>query len=448
MTHKFDYDYFVIGGGSGGVRSARIAASHGAKVGIAEDRHWGGTCVNIGCVPKKLFAYASDYGPSFEDANGFGWDIGSINFDWKRLKENKDKEIERLNKIYQNLLQNNGVTIYKNKASFVDNHTIQVGGKTITADKILIATGAKPRLPKYEGKEHVRISDDMFYLDKLPEHIVIEGAGYIAVEFAHIFHGLGSKVTIIYRGNKILSGFDDDIREFLADEMKKQGVEIIFNTNIEKIEKKDNAYIVSTDNNHAIECDLILSAIGRIPYTEGLGLENINPDMKDNGQIKTNDKSQTSIKNVYAVGDVTDHLNLTPVAIKAGHALADRLFGKEKPEVSYKNIPTAIFSNPPIGAAGYTESDACDDGYDVKVYKTSFRPLRHTLSGRDEKTLMKLVVDKKTDKVLGAHMCGADAPEIMQGIGLALQCGATKADFDRTIGIHPTSAEEFVTMRV
>lgn len=446
-SHNYDYDYFVIGAGSAGVRSARIAAGHGAKVGIAEEKHLGGTCVNVGCVPKKLFAYASDYGPSFDDARGFGWKSKRPAFDWKTLIKNKDKEIKRLNGIYENLLKNAGVTIHEDRASFVDEHTIVCGGKTITADKILIATGGKPRKPSYQGAEHAIVSDDAFYLPKLPKRVVIEGAGYIAVEFAHIFHGLGVDVTIIHRGNKILNGFDDDIREFLTDEMKKQGIDIIFNANIDRIEAKRGKKTVFTDNNAQIDCDLVFSAIGRIANTADLDLDKAGVKTEKNGQVITNEKYETSKKHIFAVGDVTDHLNLTPVAIAGGHALADNLFNKQKRKVSYDNIPTAIFSNPPIGTVGLSEADARDSGFDVEIYKSNFKPMRHTLSGRDERTLMKLVIDKKTGKVIGAHMCGADAPEIMQGVGIALQCGATKADFDRTIGIHPTSAEEFVTMR-
>lgn len=446
-SHNYDYDYFVIGAGSAGVRSARIAAGHGAKVGIAEERHLGGTCVNIGCVPKKLFAYASDYGPTFEDARGFGWKSKRPAFDWKTLIKNKDAEISRLNGIYESLLKKAGVTIHEDTASFVDDHTIVCGSKTITADKILIATGGKPRKPSYQGAEHAIVSDDAFYLQKLPKHVVIEGAGYIAVEFAHIFHGLGAEVTLIYRGDKILGGFDDDIREFLADEMKKQGINFVFNANITKIESKNGKKTVFSDDNSQTSCDLVFSAIGRVPNTDNLNLDKAGVKTAKNGQIITNDKYETSTGHIYAVGDVTDHLNLTPVALAGGHALADNLFNKQKRKVSYDNIPTAIFSNPPIGTVGLTEAEARDAGYDVKIFKSDFKPMRHTLSGRDERALMKLIVDKKTDKVLGAHMCGADAPEIMQGIGIAMQCGATKADFDRTIGIHPTSAEEFVTMR-
>lgn len=448
MTHSFQYDYFVIGAGSGGVRSARIAATHGAKVGIAEGRHYGGTCVNVGCVPKKLFSYASDYGPAFEDARGYGWNAENITFDWPTLVANKNKEISRLNGIYQNLLKNAGVTAYDGMASFKDDHTLVVNGEEITADKILIATGGKPRQPSYDGAEHAIISDDAFYLEKLPEHVLIEGGGYIGVEFAHIFHGLGVKVSLIHRGDQILRGFDQDIRDFLASEMEKQQINLILEENIAKITQNNDKYTVFTDKKQEIECDLVFSAIGRVPNTRNIGLKEIGIEMKDNGEMIVNDQYQTNIPHIYAVGDVTDSLDLTPVALAEGHVLADRLFNKQNDRaVTYNNIPTAVFSNPPIGTVGLSEEDAKSKGYDIEIYKSDFKPMRHSLSGRDERTLMKLIIDKKTDKILGAHMCGLDAAEIMQGIGIAMQCGATKADFDRTIGIHPTSAEEFVTMR-
>ncbi len=446
-THSYDYDYFVIGAGSGGTRSARIAAGHGAKVGIAEGRHFGGTCVNIGCVPKKLFAYASDYGPAFEDARGFGWNVETPSFNWQTLIDNKDKEINRLNSIYQNMLENVGVDVFEENARFVDEHSVQVGDKTITADKILIAVGGQPRTPSYAGAEYSIISDQAFTLKTLPNHIVIEGGGYIAVEFAHIFHGLGVKVTLIYRGEQILRGFDEDITQFLTKELEKQDISLISEENITKIDKKSTKYTVSTDKSTKIECDLVFSAIGRTPNTQNLGLETANIATKDNGAIIVNDEFQTNIPHIYAVGDVINRVELTPVALAEGHYLADKFFSNTKRIVSYQNIPTAVFSNPPIGTVGLTEQQARDKGYDIEIYKSDFKPMRHTMTGRDERSLMKLIIDKNTDIVLGVHMCGADAPEIMQGIGIAVKMGATKADFDATIGIHPTSAEEFVTMR-
>lgn len=446
--HNYEYDYFVIGGGSGGVRSARIAAGHGAKVGIAENWHWGGTCVNVGCVPKKLLAYASDYGPAYEDAKGFGWNADNISFHWKTLIENKDKEIKRLNSIYQNLLDGSDVTAFNGTASFKDVHTIVVNDREITANIILIATGGTPRNPSYKGAEHAVNSDEVFFINDLPDHIVIEGGGYIAVEFAHIFHGLGAKVSLIYRGEQLLRNFDTEIGTFLTEEMQKQGINIHLKTNISKIEQKDTQYDVFLDNNDVISANLVLSAIGRTPNSKELNLENAGIEHQKNGQIIVNDDYQTNIPHIYAVGDVTDRVNLTPVAISEGHVLADRLFNNQPDRtVTYDNIPTAVFSNPPIGTVGLSEEKAREKGHDLEIYKSTFKPMRHTLSGRDEKTFMKLIVDKKTDIVLGAHMCGGDAPEIIQGIGIAVQCGATKADFDRTMAIHPTAAEEFVTMR-
>jgi len=446
-THNFDYDYFVIGAGSGGTRSARIAANHGAKVGIAEGRHFGGTCVNLGCVPKKLFAYASDYGPAFEDARGFGWDVEKPTFNWRKLIENKNNEIKRLNGIYKKMLNNSGVDVFSDNARFIDEHTLQVGDKTVTADKILIATGGLPRIPSYAGAEHAIISDDAFYLKNLPEHVVIEGGGYIAVEFAHIFHGLGAKVTLMYRGDMILRNFDHDISEFLSNEIIKQGINIIYNDNIAEISKKDDKFTILTSKNEQIECGLVFSAIGRVVNTQNLGLENINIKTKDNGAIIVNDDFETSTPHIYAVGDVINRIELTPVALAEGHYLADKFFNNTGRDVSYDNIATAVFSNPPISTVGLTEQQARDKGHEITLYKSTFSPMRHRLSGRDELSFMKLIVDKTTDVVLGVHMCGADAPEIMQGIGIAVKMGATKADFDATIGIHPTAAEEFVTMR-
>ncbi len=444
----YDYDYFVIGAGSGGVRSARIAAGHGAKVGVAEGSELGGTCVNVGCVPKKLLTYAADYGPSMTDMKGYGWDNTVNSFNWKTLIENKNTEIKRLNGIYQNLLENAGVTLHNGNATFKDEHTVTINGKDITSEKFLIAVGGTPRRPSYTGAEYAITSNEAFYLETLPEHVVIEGGGYIAVEFAHIFHGLGSKVTLIYRGEQILNGFDTEIRQFLTKELKKQGVNIILEANINKIESKDTQKAVTLDNSETIPCDCILSAIGRVPNIQNLGLDNANITTAPKGAIQVNEEYQTNKPHIYAVGDVTDRVNLTPVAIAEGHWLADTLFGNiKRPVPSYKNIPTAVFSSPPIGTVGLSEEQAKAQGHNVKSYTSDFKPMRHTLSGRDERTFMKLIIDTTNDKILGVHMCGTDAPEIMQAMGIALQCGATKADFDKTIGIHPTSAEEFVTMR-
>lgn len=442
------YDFFVIGAGSGGVRAARIAASHGAKVGIAESTHLGGTCVNVGCVPKKLFAYGSDFNMHFDDAAGYGWNVQKTSFDWDTLLNNKNNEIKRLNGIYDKLLKDSGAEILNGHASFIDEHTLDVDGQIVQANKILIATGGKPRLPDIEGKEHIITSDDAFYLPTFPESVVIVGGGYIAVEFAHILHGLGADVTLLYRGDLFMRGFDKDIRETLAEEMRKQGITLKFQTDLDKIEKKGKQFIVHTDTNESLTTDLVMAAIGRDPLSDNLNLSAARVKADKVGRIKVNDCFETSIKHIYAVGDVCNRYNLTPVAIAEGHALADNLFGPQQNRtVSYDNIPTAVFSHPPIATVGLSEENAAEEGYDAVIYQSKFRPLKHTMTGRDEKTFMKLVVDKKNNKVIGCHMIGADAPEIIQGFAVAIQAGATKADFDRTIGIHPTAAEEFVTMR-
>ena len=440
------FDYFVIGAGSGGVRSARIAATHGAKVGIAEGRFYGGTCVNIGCVPKKLFTYAADFGAEFIDAAGYGWSVDHPSFDWNVLIKNKDAEIARLNRIYQTMLDKSGVTRFDDYAHFIDDHTLQVGNQTITADKILIATGGRPRYPAFPGHEHALVSDDMFYLKEFPKRIVIQGGGYIAVEFAHIFHGLGAEVTLLYRGELFLNGFDRDIREFLRDEMIKQGIHLHFDCDIESIEKTDHLH-VKTTKGATIECDAVLSAIGRTPEIGKLCLNNAGIRFDESGRIPVNEQFQTNVPHIHAVGDVTNKHNLTPVALAEGHALADNLFNKQNRAVSYDTIPTAVFSRPAIGTCGLTEEQARKQGMDVTFYKSTFKPMKHTLSGREERFLMKLVVNKADDRVVGLHMAGPDAPEILQGFGVAMKMGATKADFDACIGIHPTAAEELVTMR-
>jgi glutathione reductase (NADPH) len=448
MTTKH-YDYFVIGGGSAGVRSARIAATHGAKVGIAETSVLGGTCVNLGCIPKKLLAYASDYAGHFSDAKGFGWDTpDTIAFDWKTLISNKDTEIARLNGIYKNVLEKSGVEIINGFAKFVDAKTVSVCDQPITADKFLIAVGGKPRLPNIEGGHLMATSDTVFHWPEMPKHVVIQGGGYIAVEFAHILHGLGAHVTMLYRGALFLRGFDQDIALALAEEMLKQGIDLRFECDIEKVEKNGALYCVITTTGEILECDLALSAIGRIPNTDNIGLDKAFIHVSGDGQIVVNEYYETSQPHIFALGDVSNQHNLTPVAIKEGHVLADRLFGK-MPErsVNYTNIATAIFSNPPISTVGLSEEAAKNKGYETAIFKTNFKPMKHTLTGRDERSLMKMVVDAKTDKVLGLHMMGQDAPEIMQGFAVALNLGATKADFDRTMAMHPTSAEEFVTLR-
>ena len=449
MNMTKHYDYFVIGAGSGGVRSARIAAGHGAKVGVAESSDLGGTCVNLGCIPKKLLAYASDYGFHLDDARGFGWEIPEgITLNWKTLIENKNKEISRLNGIYQTLLDNAGVDLVKGYAAFEDANTLSIDGQTVTADNVLIAVGGTPRRPKFEGGELMATSDEVFHWPNQPKNVVIQGGGYIAVELAHIFHGLGAHVTLLYRGELFLRGFDRDISQALAEEMRKSGVDLRFNTDVSKVEKNGDAYSVHTSTGDVLTCDLPIAAIGRDPNITALGLDNVGIELAPNGQIAINDQYQTSLSHIYALGDVANNAPLTPVAIQEGHVLADRLFG-EMPErhVRYENIATAIFSSPPIGTVGLSEDEALQKGFEVDVYDSGFQPLKHKLSGRDEKTLMKLIVDAKTDTVLGAHMMGMDAPEIIQGVAIAMNMGATKTDFDRTMAVHPTSAEEFVLMR-
>lgn len=446
---EYDYDYFVIGAGSAGVRSARIASSHGAKVAVAEASALGGTCVNLGCVPKKIMAYGSDYHGHFKDAKGYGWDVpDDIPFDWNKLITNQRNEIARLNGAYENTLKNAGVEIINGYAKFVDAHTIDIDGKQVTADKILIAVGGKPRTPPQEGGELMATSDDMFSWPETPKKVVIVGGGYIAVEFAHILHGIGAKVDLLYRGDLFLRGFDVDLAAHLALEMKKQGIGIHFNTDLERCEKTDSGYIIHTNTGESFECDVPLAAIGRVPVTEGLGLEAADVALLENGQIDVNEDYQTSQEHIYACGDVANRDNLTPVAIKEGHVIADRLFNQQRDRyVNYENIATAVFSDPPIGTIGLTEQQARDEGYDVQVFTSTFTPMRNQLAQKAEKTLMKMVIDQKSDRVLGLHMIGLDAPEIMQGFAIAMNMGATKADFDRTMPIHPTSAEEFVTLK-
>lgn len=454
MTHNYDYDYFVIGAGSGGVRSARIAAGFGAKVGIAEYKAIGGTCVNVGCVPKKIMAYAADYHADFKDAQGYGWDVAQPDkLDWSKFISRKNAEIERLNGIYDGLLEKAGVDYYNGYATFIDEHTVEIDHageehKRITADKFLIATGGTPRKDMVPGEEHTITSDQAFYLEKQPEHILIIGGGYIGVEFAHIFKGMGSKVTLCHRGPMILRGFEEDMAKALCEEMQKQGVNLTFENQLKSVEKKGDKLYAHLSKGDVIECDCILSAIGRIPNVQGLGLDKIGVAQEENHQIKINDNHQTSVPHIYALGDVTNKMQLTPIATAQGHMLARKLFnGESDIEVCYENVATAIFSQPPIATVGLTEAEAREMGCNIKTFTNKFRPMKYILAERDEKVLMKLIVCQDTDKVLGCHMIGLDAPEIMQGFAVALNAGATKADFDKTIGIHPTSAEEFVTMR-
>ena len=441
-----DYDLFVIGGGSAGVRCARIAAGHGARVGVAEDRFWGGTCVNIGCVPKKFLVMAAEYGAAAQDARGFGWNSAPGAHDWPGLIAAKDKEISRLNGIYRRLLDQAGAKIYDARAVFIDAHTLDVGGERVTAERIVIATGGHPTGLDIPGAEHAIISDDAFYLPEMPPRVAIIGGGYIAVEFAGIFAGLGAETHLIYRQPLPLRGFDADMRVGLAEAMAGNGVLLHPDVLPTGITATAAGKQVSLSDLSLLEVDLVFFATGRAANTRGLNLEAAGVKLGGRGEIPVDEGFATAVPHIFALGDVTDRLNLTPVATAEGHALADSLFGGNRRGVSLENVPTAVFSIPPIATVGLTEQEAAKRGR-VKVFVAKFTPMRHNLTGRARRTLMKLIVDEASDKVLGAHMLGEDAPEIIQGIAVAMTAGATKADFDRTIGIHPTAAEEFVTMR-
>lgn len=444
---QYDFDLFVIGAGSGGVRAARMAAAFGARVAVAEDRYMGGTCVNVGCVPKKLYVYASEFGKAFKDAGGFGWQTGTPNFTWETLRDNKKTEIARLNGIYDNLLEGAGAQVLDGRASIVDAHTVAVGDKHYTAQKILIATGGWPHVPDFPGSELAITSNEIFDLETFPERLVVVGGGYIAVEFAGIFNGLGARTTQLYRGPLFLRGFDDDIREHAASEIAKSGVDLRFETNVVSIARGDDGLTLELTDGSTLGADVVLYATGRKPNLAGLGLDNVEVALTDAGYIEVDGNYRTSEPSVYALGDVTGGMELTPVALAEGMAFARNEFGGLDQAVDYDFIPTAVFCQPNIGTVGFTEAAARDTFGDIELYKSTFKPMKHTLSGRDEKTFMKMIVEKATDRVVGVHMMGPDAGEIMQGIAVALRAGATKAVFDTTIGIHPTAAEEFVTMR-
>ena len=444
---NYDFDLFVIGAGSGGVRASRMSAGYGARVAVAEASDLGGTCVNLGCVPKKLMVYASSFSAAAADAEGFGWTVPTPTFDWATLIANKDREIGRLNGIYQGLLEGSGVRIINGRARLLDRHTVEVDGNSFTAERILVATGGRPFKSEIPGHDLTITSDEIFHLDRQPERIVIAGGGYIAVEFAGILKGMGSDVTLVYRGPLFLRGFDDDVRAALAEEMRKRGITLLFDTLIGKIEGKGDALSATTNHGDVIEADQVLSAMGRLPNTGGLGLEEVGVELTTRGAVVVNENLESSVSGIYAIGDCIDRVALTPVALAEGMAIAETLFNDNPTVVDYTNIPSAVFSQPNIGTVGLTEAEAREDGFDVEIYRSTFRPMVHTMSGRNEKTMMKLVVDRKTDRVLGIHMVGPDAGEIIQGMAVAIKAGATKATFDSTIGIHPTAAEEFVTMR-
>ncbi len=446
----FDFDLFVIGAGSGGVRAARIAAAHGARVGIVERQYLGGTCVNVGCVPKKLMTFAAAYAHHLDDAAGFGWHVGDRHHDWRALIANKDREIDRLNRAYARLLDGPGAKTFWGDAVVEGPHRVRVGAETVSAEKILIATGGRPVLPDIPGaKEHGITSDDVFYLEEMPQRVVVVGAGYIGIEFAGIFARLGAEVTMAHRGRMILNdSFDLDVRRMLQDELEKQGVVYAFDCRITGVEKTAAGLVVHRSNCDPVEVDQILFATGRAPNTDGLGLAEVGVELRGNGAIHVDDEDRSSVPSIYAIGDVTDRVQLTPVATAEGHAFADRHFGRRPRTIGYDNVPTAVFANPPVAQVGLTEEQAIARfGDDLEVYQAEFKAMRFTLAERDEKTLMKLIVQRSTDRVLGAHMVGQDAPEIIQGFAVAVKMGATKADFDATIGIHPTAAEEFVTLR-
>ncbi len=447
----YDYDLITLGAGSAGVRASRMAARYGARVAVVEERYLGGTCVNVGCVPKKLFVYAAHFGEDFDDAAGFGWTVGGRDFAWPRLIENKNAEITRLKGVYRDLLEGAGVRILVGRARLRDAHTVAVGETTYSAERILVATGGWPAVPDVPGREHVITSNEAFFLESLPGTIVIVGGGYVAVEFAGIFHGLGARVIQLYRGPLFLRGFDDDVRRTLAREMGKKGIDLRFDSSVESIERRDTddgpRFTVTLADGGAIEAGLVMYATGRRPITEGLGLEDAGVAVNEKGAIVVDKEWRTSVPNIHAIGDVTDRINLTPVAIAEGQAVADLLFNPSGKTVGYDGVPSAVFSQPPVGTVGLTEAEARARHGAVDVYRSTFRPLKHTLSGRDEQAMMKLVVDARSDRVVGVHMVGPEAGEIIQGIAVALKCGATKAQFDATIGIHPTTAEEFVLMR-
>jgi glutathione reductase (NADPH) len=444
---QYDYDLFTIGAGSGGVRASRMSAAFGAKVAVAEERYLGGTCVNVGCIPKKLLVYASHYGDDFDDLAGYGWTVGERHFDWPTLIANKNREIQRLNGVYRKILADAGADLLEAHAEVVDPHTVSIEGKQVSAKYILVAVGSWPTVPQFPGSEFAITSNEAFYLPTLPKRVIVVGGGYIGVEFAGIFHGLGAQTTELYRRELFLRGFDDDIRKTLAEEMRKRGVELKFNADISRIEKDGDLLKADLTDGSSIYADQILYATGRGSKTPNLGLERAGVALKPNGAVVVDEYSKSTVDSIYAIGDCTDRMMLTPVAIAEGMALANTLFNGKPTKPNYLNVPTAVFSTPNCATVGLTEAQARARDLSIDIYRTSFKPLKHTLTGRDERTMMKLIVDRATDRVIGCHMVGAEAGEIIQGLAVALNCGATKAQFDATIGIHPTAAEEFVTMR-
>ncbi|MGN8277036.1 glutathione-disulfide reductase [Pseudomonas sp. SMN5] len=445
----YDFDLYVIGAGSGGVRAARFAAGFGAKVAVAESRYLGGTCVNVGCVPKKLLVYGAHYAEEFEQASAYGWTAGESSFDWPTLIANKNREINRLNGIYRNLLVNSGVVLHEGHARITGPHEVEINGQRHTARHIMIATGGWPVIPDIPGREHAISSNEAFFLKQLPKRVLVVGGGYIAVEFAGIFHGMGAQTSLLYRGDLFLRGFDGAVRKHLAEELTRRGLDLQFNADIERIDKLDDASLrVTLKDGRTLLTDCVFYATGRRPMLDNLGLENTGVTLDEKGFVQVNEQYETAEPSILAIGDVIGRVQLTPVALAEGMAVARRLFKPEQYRlVDYRMIPTAVFSLPNIGTVGLTEEQAREEGHEVQIFESRFRPMKLTLTECQERTLMKLVVDARTDKVLGCHMVGPDAGEIVQGLAIALKAGATKRDFDETIGVHPTAAEEFVTMR-
>ena len=448
MASKYDYDLYVIGAGSGGVRASRVAAQLGARVAVAESTHLGGTCVNVGCVPKKLFVYGSHFAEDFDDARAYGWSAAPPSFDWPTLRDNKTNEIKRLNDVYRNLLNTAGVDVHEGGARLGDSHCIEINNHSFTAERILVATGSRPWMPEFPGAEHVICSDDAFYLPRFPRRVLVVGGGYIAVEFAGIFAGLGAESRLAYRGPLFLRGFDDGVREFVAEQLAEKGVALQFNTEVVKIELDGDQRLVTLSDGSVLGTDLVMFATGRRPNVEGLGLAECGVALGGNGAVLVDEGYRSSVPHILAIGDVIDRVQLTPVAIEEAMCVAHGLFGNGEPRsLNYENIATAVFCQPNIGTVGLTEAEARQRFERIEVYESTFRPMKHTLTGRAERTFMKLIVDATSDRVVGVHMVGPEAGEIIQGMAVAVTAGATKRQFDATVGIHPTAAEEFVTMR-
>jgi len=449
MTDNHDFDLFVIGAGSGGVRAARMAASKGKKVAVAEERYLGGTCVNVGCVPKKLFVYASQFPELFHASRGFGWDMGDQpNLNWSRLRDNKTTEIERLNLIYQQLLDNSGAKLFNGRATIKGPYQISINGVDYSAKNILIATGSWPFIPEFPGSELAISSNEMFYLDRLPEKAVVVGGGYIAVEFAGILNGLGVETHLVYRGSQLLKAFDPEVASWVQQGMREKGITIYLNTEVEKITQKDQQLIINLNQGESIEAGLALYATGRNANTAGLGIENTQIILNNRGSIEVDKHFRTAEPSIYALGDVIDRVQLTPVAIQEAMVLIDHLYANKTCEMDYNNIPTAVFSQPELATVGLTEAQAKEKYNHIQVYKSDFKPMFNTLGGGSSRIFIKLMVDRATDRVVGCYMVGDHAAEIIQGIAIAIKAGATKAHFDATIGIHPSTAEEFVTLRI